>query len=384
MIIRKFKISTMFNKKLILKSNGQEKGNKLLGSVKQSSLNYSFQILFVGVTVFVMLSSLMFSKVIYGANFSSKNQIQAESLSLENLANFSLNTNPESNSNVQNSNNIENSELKYSGLVQLEVEYEDSTKIEEVKKDLNNLDFSQIALETWFNIGNTKHTEFIARTSSEFKTANLDNEIKTSRINFLENMQNIEDSNSKNTPNLDYGIKESTSKNASTAPVLFPNKNNKDELSKQKFSKEDINKSIEEVKILTPNFTKSKIVLDEAKAETFKAEKDVEILDKKTEKMKNGKLTKIKNLQIREIKAGNKTVNSVNTSKQNDTVAFADKAAAKLANFANIFGPVNVSAQSSAPSWVPKESETYFFDSDEWRSLNRSTKKSLLCYWLHR
>lgn len=374
----------MFNKKLILKSNGLEKGNKLLGSVKQSSLNYSFQILFVGVTVFVMLSSLMFSKVIYGANFSSKNQIQAESLSLENLANFSLNTNPESNSNVQNSNNIENSELKYSGLVQLEVEYEDSTKIEEVKKDLNNLDFSQIALETWFNIGNTKHTEFIARTSSEFKTANLDNEIKTSRINFLENMQNIEDSNSKNTPNLDYGIKESTSKNASTAPVLFPNKNNKDELSKQKFSKEDINKSIEEVKILTPNFTKSKIVLDEAKAETFKAEKDVEILDKKTEKMKNGKLTKIKNLQIREIKAGNKTVNSVNTSKQNDTVAFADKAAAKLANFANIFGPVNVSAKSSAPSWVPKESETYFFDSDEWRSLNRSTKKSLLCYWLHR
>jgi len=244
---------------------------------------------------------------------------------------------------LKNANNIANASNATANIsaddkVELEIEHPEGTNSEEIKSSFNNLDFTQINLESSFALGSLTQTEFIGRTKTEILAGNLDTEIGLSRVNFLENQQNIERKN----------------KQAGLA---------------SKYDENHINKAISEVKNSKPKFAKSKIILSRDKAKKFEQEDG--------NSKKKGIKNKVKSLKIQEIKREQKTQqNDAETkSKTNNTDSISQSISKVVDGLNALVSPVSVQAQSSAPSWVPKQSETYFFDSDEWQSLNRSTLK---------
>jgi len=243
---------------------------------------------------------------------------------------------------LKNANNVANSSnpstnISQEDKVELEIEHPEGTNSEEIKTTFNNLDFTQINLESSFALGSFTQTEFIGRTKIELLAGNLDSEISLSRSNFLENQQNIE-------------------------------RKNKQSGLASKYDEKDIAKAIAEVKNSKPKFAKSKIILSRDKAKKFEQDD--------SNSKKKGIKNKVKSLKIQEIKRKEKAnQNEVETKLKTSNDAIGQTISKVVDGLSSLVSPVSVQAQSAAPSWVPKQSETYFFDSDEWQSLNRSTLK---------
>jgi hypothetical protein len=243
---------------------------------------------------------------------------------------------------LKNANNVANASnpstnISQEDKVELEIEHPEGTNSEEIKTTFNNLDFTQINLESSFALGSFTQTEFIGRTKIELLAGNLDSEISLSRSNFLENQQNIE-------------------------------RKNKQSGLASKYDEKDIEKAISEVKNSKPKFAKSKIILSRDKAKKFEQDD--------SNSKKKGIKNKVKSLKIQEIKRKEKAnQNEVETKSKTSNDAIGQTISKVVDGLSSLVSPVSVQAQSAAPSWVPKQSETYFFDSDEWQSLNRSTLK---------